>query len=97
MSVEASVWRVEVVEVLPLLQLVVEQLGAVDDDSIEHPVELFLVDAMRTFHFAVEPWGCRLDVDVSGPSVEDVVVELGSELAAVVGLDHVEPERQFGQ
>ena len=26
-----------------------------------------------------------------------MVVELGSELAAVVGLDHIHPERQFGE
>jgi len=45
-SVEGSVWPVEVVVVLPLLQPVVEQFGVVDDDSVEHPVGLFLVDPM---------------------------------------------------
>jgi hypothetical protein len=33
-----------VVEVLPLLELVVEQLGVVDDDSLEPAVELLAVD-----------------------------------------------------
>ena len=31
---------VEVVVVLPLLELVVEQVGVVDDDAFEHAVEL---------------------------------------------------------
>ena len=46
-----------VVEVLPLLQLVVEQLGVVDDEAVKHPVELFLVDAVGSLHLAVEA-GC---------------------------------------
>ena len=46
LSVEAAVGPVEVVEVFPLLQLVVEELGVVDDDAVEHPVELFVVDAV---------------------------------------------------
>ena len=36
---------VEVVEVLPFLEFVVEELGVVDHDAFEHSVELFLVDA----------------------------------------------------
>ncbi len=35
---------VVVVEVLPLLEPVVEQLGVVDHDALEHPVELLGVD-----------------------------------------------------
>ncbi len=88
---------VEVVEVLPLLQLVVEQFGVVDDDAVEHPVELFFVDPVRSLHLAVESGGRRPDVDVADAPVEDVVVELGSELASVVGLDHVDPKRQPGE
>ena len=88
---------VEVVEVFPLLQLVVEQVGVVNDDAVEHPVELFLVDAVGSLHFAVESWGCGFDVDVSDPPVEYVVVELGSELATVVGLDHLHLKRKSGQ
>lgn len=33
-------------KVLPLLQAVIEQLGVVDHDPLEHPVELLLVDAV---------------------------------------------------
>ena len=87
---------VEVVEVLPLLQLVVEQLGVVDYDTVEHPVELFLVDPMGSLHLAVES-GCGwFDVDVSDPTVEDVDEELGSEFGSVVGLDDLDSERQLG-
>jgi hypothetical protein len=40
LSIEAAVGSVEVVEIAPLLQLVVEQLGVVDHDTVEHPLEL---------------------------------------------------------
>ena len=46
---------VEVVEVLPFLELVVEQLGVVDDDAmVEHSVELFVVDSVGSLHLAVQ-------------------------------------------
>ena len=51
---------VEVVEVFPLLQLVVEEGGVVDDDPVEHPVELLGVDPMRPFDLAVEAGGWRV-------------------------------------
>jgi hypothetical protein len=81
------VGSVEVIEVLPLLQAVVEESGVVDDDPFEHPVELLLVDPMGPLHLAVQPRSGRLDVDVTDPAVEDVVGELGLELRPVVGLD----------
>jgi hypothetical protein len=40
------VWSVEVVEILPFLELVVEELGVVDDDPVEHSVELLGIDAV---------------------------------------------------
>src|SRR6266536_1510683 len=40
LATEPPVRSVEVVEVLPLLQPVIEQSGVVDHDSLEHPVEL---------------------------------------------------------
>ena len=66
---------IEVVEVLPLLESVVEQLGVVDHNAVEHAVELFLVDTVGSFDLAIEPWGCGFDVDVSDACVEGVVVE----------------------
>jgi hypothetical protein len=89
---QGSVRSVEVVEVLPLLELVVEQLCVVHHDAIEHPVELLLIDPVRPFDLAVQPRGRRLDVDVADPAVKDVVVELRAEL---VGLDHLGLEGQL--
>jgi len=37
---------VEVVEVLPLLELLGEQLAVVDDDAVEESIELLVVDAV---------------------------------------------------
>jgi len=86
---------VEVVEVLPLLQTLVEQARVVDHDPIEHPVELLGVDPVGPLDLSVEPRRGRLDVDVPDPSVQDVVVELRAELGAVVGLDHLDLEWQL--
>jgi hypothetical protein len=55
---------VEVVVVLPLAELVVEDLRVVDDLALEQPVELLLVDAVRAFNLAIEPGGLGADVDV---------------------------------
>jgi hypothetical protein len=44
LAAEGAVGPMVVVEVLPLLQLVVEQLGVVDDDAFEHAVKLLAVD-----------------------------------------------------
>jgi hypothetical protein len=69
-----------VVVVLPLLKLVVEDLGVVDDDAVEEPVELLGIDAVGSLHLAVQPGCAGLDVDVADALVEDVPVEAGAEL-----------------
>jgi hypothetical protein len=96
LAAEAAVGSVVVVEVLPFLKLVVEELGVVDDDSVEHAIELFGVDAVRPLDFAVESGGGRFDIDVADAPVQDVVVELGGELGAVIGLDLLHPEGELG-
>jgi hypothetical protein len=59
---------VVVVGVLPLLQAVVEQLGVIDHDPFEHPVELLGVDPVGRFDLPVQPRRRRLDADViAGP------------------------------
>src|SRR3989442_1455940 len=92
---EPSVRSAEVVEVLPLLEAVVEQVGVVDHDALEHPVELLLVDPMGALDLAVEPRSRRLDVDVADAGIEHVVVELRLELGTVVCLDHLNLEGQL--
>jgi hypothetical protein len=64
---------VEVVEPFPLLQSVVEQLGIVDHDAFQHPVELLLVDPVRPLHLPVEPRSGRLDGNVPDLPIQDVV------------------------
>src|SRR6266498_6016843 len=95
LAAEPAVRSVEVVEVLPLLQAVVEESGVVDDHSFEHPVELLLVDPVGPLNLAVQPRGLGLDVDMADAGVQDVVVELRLELRTVVGLDHLDLERQL--
>jgi hypothetical protein len=75
LAVEAAVGSVVVVEVLPLTQLVVEDLGVIDDHAVQQAVELLGVDAVGAL--AVEPRGAGLDIDMAGAPVQQVVVELG--------------------
>jgi hypothetical protein len=67
---ESAVGSVVVVVVLPLLQLVGEQAGVVDDLAFKEPVELFGVDAVGSLYFAVEPRGAGFDLDVVDAFVE---------------------------
>jgi hypothetical protein len=83
---------VVVVEVLPLAQLVVEELGVVDHDPVQEPVELLGVDAVGALDLAVEPRGAGLDVDMANAPVEGMPVEAGAELDTVVGLDDLHAE-----
>ena len=64
---------VEVVEGLPLLEPVVEQLGVADDHTLELAVELLLVDPVGPLDLSVQSRGPGLDADVTDPSVQDVV------------------------
>jgi hypothetical protein len=61
---------VVVVVVLPLLQLVGEQAGVVDDLAFEEPVELFRVDAVGSLDLAVQPRGAGFDANVVDAEVE---------------------------
>ena len=49
MAAEGAVGPVKVVVILPLLELVAEQPGVVDDLALEEPVELFGVDPVGSF------------------------------------------------
>ena len=95
--VKAAVWAVEVVEVFPFLEFVVEDFSGVDDDAVEESVELLGVDAVGSFDLAVEPRGVGFDADVVDAFIEQVPVEGGAELRSVVGLDPLHRERQLGQ
>jgi hypothetical protein len=89
LAAEAAVGAVVVVVVLPFAELVVEDLGVVDEGAVEEPVELLGVDAVGAFDLAVEPGGAGLDVEVADALVQGVVVERGLELGAVEFLTDV--------
>src|SRR6266849_5999512 len=75
LAAESAVRPVEIVEVLPLAEALVEDAGVVDHDAIEHPVELLGVDTVGAFDLAVQPRGGGPDVDVADAAVKHVVVE----------------------
>jgi hypothetical protein len=81
--------------VLPLPELVVEQLGVVDEHALELAVELLGVDPVGPLDLAVQPRGGGLDVDVPDPAVHQVPVERRLELRTVVGLDGLDPGREL--
>jgi hypothetical protein len=86
---EGAVGSVVVVVVLPFLQLVGEQAGVVDHLALKEPVELFGVDAVGSFHLAVQPRRAGFDLDVVDALVEQVPVEGCAEFCAVVVLTDV--------
>jgi len=69
LAVQAAVGTVVVVEVLPLLELVVEDLGVVDHHPVQEAVELLGIDAVGALDLAVEPGRSGLDVDMAGAFV----------------------------
>ena len=89
LAAEAAMGPIVVVEVLPFLELVVEQLGVVDDDALELPVELLAVDPVGSLDLAVQPRGGGLDVDVPDAAVGQVPVEGRLELGSVEFLSGV--------
>ena len=86
---------VVVVIVLPLTQLLVEQVDVVADAVlVDELVELLVVDAMRALDFAIEPRRSRPDVHVPDVELLQVPVELRLKLGAVVRLDDEDAEWQ---
>src|SRR4029077_2340873 len=53
-----------------------------------------IIDAVGALDLAIEAWGSRLDVHVPNASVCDMPMERSLEFGAVVGLDHLNSERQ---
>jgi hypothetical protein len=57
---------VVIVVVLPLLELLVEEVDVLADAvTIEELIELLVVDSVRTLDFAIQTRCARLDVDVA--------------------------------
>ena len=84
-----------IVVVLPLAQLLVEQMDVVADAVlVEELVELLVVDPVRPLDLAVEMRRTRVDIDMPDVQAFDVGVEAGLEFGAIVGLNHADAERQ---
>jgi hypothetical protein len=64
LAVQSAMRTVVVVVVLPLLQLLGEDVGVVDDLAGEEPVELLGVDPVGSFYLAVQPGRSGFDADV---------------------------------
>jgi hypothetical protein len=79
LAVKSAVGAVVVVLVLPLLQLLGEQVDVVDDLAVEEPVELLGVDPVGAFDLAVQSWCAGSELDVVDAFVEQVPVEGGTE------------------
>ncbi len=88
---------VVVVVVFPLPEAFCEEIGVVDDLAFEQPVELLGIDPVGTLHLAVQARSARADPAVCDALIEQMPGEGRPEFLAVVGLDLLDAERQFGQ
>jgi len=81
---------VVIVVVLPLSQLVVEQVDVVADPiAVQELVELLVIDAVRAFDLAIQSRCPDSDVHVADVQAFEVPVESRLERSAIVRLDHM--------
>jgi hypothetical protein len=83
---------VEVVEVLPDLELLVEIYVVL---VVQQLVELLLVRSMRPLHFSVQLGRPGLDVYVPNAGIFDMPVELRLPFMAAISTDLLDAERKF--
>jgi len=89
---------VVIVVILPLFQLGVEEVNVVGDAVlVQELIELLIVDTVGPLDFAVQMRRPRSDVHVADIQGLEAPVEVRLELGAVVGLDHVDAEREPSQ
>ena len=76
---------VAIVVVLPLAQLLVEQMNVVGDAVlVQELIELLIVNAVRPLHLAVEVRRARTDIRVADVERIEMPVEVGLKLGPVV-------------
>jgi hypothetical protein len=80
LAVKSAVRTVVVVVVLPLLQLVGEEVGVVDDLAFDESVELLGVDPVGSLDHAVQLWCAGPDRDVIDAIVGQMPVKRRAEL-----------------
>jgi hypothetical protein len=88
------VGTIEIIEVLPFLELLIEESGVVNHDAFELAIELLIIDPVTSLDFLVEPRRGGSDVDVSNALVEHVIVERPLKFGTVVRLDLLDLEGQ---
>jgi hypothetical protein len=88
---------VVMVVILPLFQLLVEEVNVVRNPvAIEVLVELLVVDAMGAFDLAVQVRCPGPDVDVTDVELLEMPVEVGLEFGAIVpSLEEVKAGQQL--
>ena len=86
-------WPIEVVVVLPLAQLLVEQVDALANGAdFQELVELLVVDSMGPLYLAIESGRSRSNVDVPDVEVFEVPAKFRLKLRTVVRLDDEHPQ-----
>jgi len=58
-----------VIEVLPFPELIIKQFCFIDNNTIEHSIELVVIDPVASFDLAIETRSPRLNIDMSDPLV----------------------------
>ena len=87
LSIQGPVRSSVVVEVLPLLELLVEHVRVVDNDTVEEAIELLRVDPVGSFDLAIQwdcpHWDCPHTLPKATPQSE---ARRGSRLVQVEGI-----------
>jgi len=95
LAVERPVRPVVIVVVLPLPQLLVEQVNVVGDAVlVQELIELLVVDAVRSLHLAVQMRCSRPDVEMADVQGLEAPVRVRVEFAPAVGLHDLDAEQQ---
>ena len=83
-----------IVVVLPLTQLLVEQMDVITDAVlVEQLIELLVINTMRALDLSIEAWRAWADVHVPDVQRLQMPMELGLKLGAAIGLHH-EPKEE---
>ena len=87
----------KVVEALPDGEPAIQLLEPGYHHSIELPVELLVIDSVRSFSLPIQVGPSGPNVPMLDALIKYVPVKLRAELAAIVRLDAVNAKRQFGE
>ncbi len=63
----------KIVKILPLLKLLIEEFGIINDNSLKHAVELLFINPMRSLHFLIQSWTTRFNVSIYPEGANGIV------------------------